>query len=532
MSFKFFKRPDNGPEDPDKGTDNIDKKRVFPQKQFHKFLQWSIIIFVFCVFIVAASVQPAEAQSAAQVSQAKDTAELIAAQQAQRRYTYLMQYVFDFIQKHYVEEVDPHKLYEGAMTGMLESLDDPYSQFLPAQEMSDLNQNVIKGNYGGVGLYISKNDKKNPDGKSSFVEVASPIEGTPGWRAGILPGDYIIKINDKSTDELTMDQVLGMLKGAPGEKINLLIKRGDTLEFPVTLTREIIEVPSVKKAMIGNIGYLKLLTFNNMTVERAREALLGFKKDGYKGLILDLRNNYGGLLSSAVGICDLFLEGGVVVSVKSRIRDQNMVYYGEKGAPLVPPGIPVVVLINKASASASEIVAGALKDRGRAYLVGEKSYGKGSVQQVYPIEDAGFKITTARYYTPSDVNIDKIGIPPDKEVLFPKFSQEDAVSLNELINSNKIKTFVENNPHASPGAIDMFAKQLETDYKLDFNLLRRLIRDEQNRTVIAPVYDLEYDVQLQEAVKIIRDGRYYDLIKNTKTLRVLQDEAEAEAEVS
>jgi len=489
---------------------------------------WVVIVSLFCAFIIAASVPRAEAQTG-QAAAAEDP---IAAQQAQRRYTYLMQYVFDFIQKHYVENVDARKLYEGALSGMLESLDDPYSQFLPEQDMSDLNQNVIKGNYGGVGLYISKNDKKNPEGKSSFVEVASPIEGTPGWRAGIMPGDYIIKINDRETDALTMEEVLAMLKGTPGERVNLIIRRSDKVEFPVVLVREIIEVPSVKKAVIGDIAYLKLLTFNNKTVERAREALTELKKDGYKGLVLDLRNNYGGLLNSAVGICDLFLEGGVVVSVKSRIRDQNAVYYGEKGAPLVPPGIPVVVLINRASASASEIVAGALKDRGRAYLVGEKSYGKGSVQQVYPIENAGFKITTARYYTPSDVNIDKIGIPPDKEVLFPKFSSGDADALNKLLNAGKIKDFVEKNPRAAPGVAERFAKQLEEEYKLDFNLLRRLIRDEQNRTVIAPVYDLEYDIQLQEAVRIIREGIYYELIKNTKTLRDLQNEAGAEAEAS
>ena len=195
---------------------------------------------------------------------------------------------------------------------------------------------------------------------------------------------------------------------------------------------------------------------------------------------------------------------------------------------MVPQNMPIVVLINHGSASASEIVAGALKDRGRAYLVGEKTYGKGSVQQVYPLERSGFKITTARYYTPSDVNIDKVGIPPDREVLFPKFSTEDADALNKLINSNKIPAFIEANPHAAPGVMDSFARQLFNEYRLDFNLLRRLIRDEQNRTVIAPVFDLEYDVQLQEAVKILHEGMFFQLIKNTKTLRALQQDAEAE----
>jgi carboxyl-terminal processing protease len=179
-------------------------------------------------------------------------------------------------------------------------------------------------------------------------------------------------------------------------------------------------------------------------------------------------------------------------------------------------------------------VAGALKDHGRAYLVGEKSFGKGSVQQVYPLRNSGFKITTARYYTPSDANIDNIGIPPDSEVLFPSFSSDDAEELNKLLTSKVIQNFVENNKNAAPGVVDSFARQLQEEYRLDFSLLRRLIRDEENRNAaIAPVYDLEYDVQLQEAVRIIREGIYHSLIQNTRTLRDLQEEVvEEEARAS
>ena len=282
--------------------------------------------------------------------------------------------------------------------------------------------------------------------------------------------------------------------------------------------------------MIGNTGYLKLITFTPMTVERAREVIKEFQNKNYKSLILDLRNNYGGLLNSAVGISSLFLDGGIVVSTKSRIPGENIVF-NTRGKIAVSEDIPMVVLINRGSASASEIVAGALKDRGRAYLVGEKSYGKGSVQQVFPLDKAGFKITTARYYTPSDVNIDKIGIPPDREVNFPEFTPQDAEKLNDLITANKIPSFVQNNPKASPGQIEAFARELNIEYKLDAALLKRLIRNEQNRTVIAPVYDLEYDVQLQEAVKILQNGEYSHLMKTTKTLKVLQEEAAKEEEL-
>ncbi|MDR2101294.1 MAG: S41 family peptidase [Treponema sp.] len=483
------------------------------REKFPFSLIWVVSVILLCGVFAFAVVSPANAQNR---------------EQDVRRYTSMIQSIFDFIQRHYVEEVDPRVLYEGAMKGMLNSLEDPYSSFLAEAEMTDLND-TTQGSFGGVGLYISKPLGDRTDGKPPYVEVASPIEDTPGWRAGISPGDLIIEINGESTDILTMDEVLAQLRGAPGVEVKLLIRRGEKLEFPVTLTRAIIEVPTTKYAMIGDIGYLRLITFTPMTVERAQAALDEFQASNYKGLILDLRNNYGGLLQSAVGIGDLFLEGGVVVSTKSRIPTENTVFNARR-AVAVPADIPVIVLINRGSASASEIVAGALKDRGRAYLVGEKSFGKGSVQQVYPLER--FKLTTARYYTPSDVNIDKIGIPPDLEVTFPEFTDEDAEKLNELIAANRIPAFVKENPAASREAVNDFARRLSAEYQLDQPLLSRIIREEQNRTSIAPVYDLEYDVQLQEAVKILRGGTYAALMRTTKTLKVLQEEASLEEAAS
>jgi carboxyl-terminal processing protease len=444
-----------------------------------------------------------------------------------RRYISLLQNVFEFIQRNYVDEVDAQALYEGAMSGMLNALGDPYSVFLQESDMTDLSENVIQGSYGGVGLYISKPVGERPDGRPSYVEVASPIEDTPGWRAGIKPGDLIIEINGESTDTLSMDDVLSRLKGPAGVELRLLIRRGRSLEFPVSITREVIEVPTVKYAQIGDIAYLKLISFSAKTVERTREALTRFREQGYRSLILDLRNNYGGLLSAAVDISDLFLDGGTVVSVRSRISRESQVFSARRQT-LVPSEVPVVVLINRGSASASEIVAGALKDRGRAYLVGEKSFGKGSVQQVYPLDRTGFKITTARYYTPSDVNIDKIGIPPDREILFPEFTNEDTENLSRLIKANRIPTWVEEHSAADSAATERFSRELAAEFDLDLSLLRRLVRDEQNRTIIAPIYDLEYDVQLQEAVNILRGGSFNALMKTTRTLRDLQEEAAEE----
>jgi carboxyl-terminal processing protease len=440
------------------------------------------------------------------------------------QYLSIIRNVFDFIQRHYVDEVKPELLFEGAMTGMFNSLDDPYSSFLPESEMKDLTD-TTQGSFGGVGLYISgKGNTPRPDGKPNFLEVAAPIEDTPGWRAGINPGDFIISINGELTDILTSDEAVARLRGKPGTEVRLIIRRGERLEFPVTLVRANIEVPTVKHDMIGNLGYLKLLTFTPYTIDRCKEAISMFQAVGYRGVILDLRNNYGGRLDSAVEVTNLFIEGGVVVSTKSRIAGENQVFYA-RAKSAVPSDIPVIVLINRGSASASEIVAGALKDRGRAFLVGEKSYGKGSVQQVYPLDKVGFKITTARYYTPSDVNIDKIGIPPDREVLFPEFTEADAGKLNTIINSNRITEFVEKNPGAGTADIEAFARTLSREFDLDITLLRRLIRNEQNRTTIAPVYDLEYDVQLQEAVKILQEGSFRSLMQTTKNLKTLQEEA-------
>jgi carboxyl-terminal processing protease len=413
-------------------------------------------------------------------------------------------------------------LFEGAMTGMIDSLGDPYSAFLPEREMRDTND-LTQGSFGGIGLYVSK--------PGNYLEVSSPIEDTPGWRAGINAGDLIILIDGESTDVLTSDEAVDRLRGKPGTTVNLVIRRGEKLEFPVTLVRAIIEVPTVKYAMIGDIGYLNLLTFSPMTIERSRDAIGVFASNNYKSLILDLRNNYGGLLNSAIDVCNLFSESGIVVSTKSRIASENMVFRARRGGAMVGANIPVIVLINRGSASASEIVAGALKDWGRAYLVGERSYGKGSVQQVYPLDKVGFKITTARYYTPSDVNIDKIGIPPDREVSFPELSDQDAVKLNNLINSDKVSDFVISNPTANAETMNAFLRSLSNEFDLDIPLLRRYVREEQNRRSLAPAYDLEIDIQLNEAVKILREENFRALMQTSKTLKTLQEEAMEDEEL-
>jgi carboxyl-terminal processing protease len=440
----------------------------------------------------------------------------------------MIQYVFDFIRNHYVDKVDAKTLYEGALNGMFESLKDPYSQYLSERDLSDLNESIIKGSFGGVGLYIRKLSDDNSYGKPAWVEVDSPIEDGPGWKAGVKPGDFITSIDGQPTDKMTMNDCLAKLKGKVGVKVVVGIYRDPGLTFTVPLTRAVVEVPVVKSAMINTdsalpIGYLKLLSFSKNTSEDAEKAIKGFEKAGYKALILDLRNNYGGLLDQAVKICDMFLSKGVVVSVKSRLKDQNVVYKASLSSTHVPEAMPVIVLINRASASASEIVSGCLKDQRRALLVGERSYGKGSVQQVFPLANDGFKLTMARYYSPSDVNIDKKGIPPDKEVLFPEISDEEATHITRLIKDGKIYAWVEAHPHATPQEGAAFAQELQKQYNIDLTLLERFVRDTQNRTHYAPVYDLDYDVQLKAAVDILDKGQWQADMRAAKTLKQLED---------
>ncbi|MCL2808924.1 MAG: S41 family peptidase [Treponema sp.] len=474
---------------------------------------WVTTTVVFCVLFIFALIPGVAAQGSINTTQAQ-----------RQNYTNLMQNAFNYILQNYVDEVDPQVIFEGAMNGMFGALEDPYSAFLSESDLKDMGD-TTQGSFGGVGLNITKAVSPRPDGKPMWVEVVSPIEDTPGWRAGINPGDFITEINGIPTETISMDDVLGMLRGTPGESVRLIIRRGERMEFPLTITRAIIEVPTVKHAMIGDTGYLKLLTFTPMTIDRAIDAINDFKTNNYKSLILDLRNNYGGRLDAAVHIANLFLDGGLVVRIRSRVPYENRDFNANRST-LVPADVPVIVLINRGSASASEIVAGALKDRGRAYLVGENTFGKGSVQQVIPMSTIGFKLTTARYFTPNDVDIDKVGIPPNMTIAFPEYTEEDAIRLNELINANRIPQFVQQNPQATSAQAERFAQSLSTEYNLDLTLLKRLIRNELNRTTIAPVYDLEYDIQLQEAINIFRRGLYNDLMNAAQNLQASEDVTE------
>ena len=440
--------------------------------------------------------------------------------------------VFDFVQQNYVDVLDPEVLYQGALKGMLDAIGDPYTVYLDPNTMRDLSDTTV-GNFGGVGLSISKPFESTP-GHPAYVEVATPIEDTPGFRAGIQSGDKIIAIENEPTDKMTMNDVLAKLRGEVGAKVTIKILRGENIIFDVTLKRELIEVPTVKYGMVEGtkIGYARLIQFTPDTAIRLQEALDSFEKQGYDSLIIDLRDNPGGLLDSAVAVADKFIDEGPIVTTKSRLAFENQQFTATKKGTTVPKDIPVVVMINKGSASASEIVSGALKDYHRAYLVGETTYGKGSVQQVIPLSNIdGIKMTVARYYTPSDSNIDKMGIPSDLVVSnLDEFDEEQGKLYVDFINSNIITETVDKNPNMTEAEIAAAAKDIAKKYPFDERLIRRMLRVQVQRHMEAPLFDMDFDLQLHAAIDVLQNKDFNKLVKNTKTIKQLQEEAAAKEE--
>lgn len=444
-----------------------------------------------------------------------------------RQYIDLIGNVFNFVMQRYVEEVDPKVLYEGALSGLMDSLGDQHTTYLDADSQRDLTD-TTSGEFGGVGLTITKatvSTKENP----AFVEVSSPIEGTPGWKAGIKAGDKLIEIDGVYTPDITMNDVLGLLRGTVGEPVTVKVRRGSDMEFTVTMIRALIEVPTVEYGMICDngrkTGYLHIKEFTPLTPERVQDALDSFKAEGFDSMILDLRNNPGGLITSAYEVADKFISSGPIVSTKGRLPSDNSVFVASPSKTTYPSEIPMVVLIDSGSASASEILSGALKDTKLAYIVGENSYGKGSVQ--YPVSlpyGDGVKLTIARYYSPSDSNIDKVGIPPDLEVLFPDMTKEEQDAYVKLVEADAVNKYVDEHPGMTEADIAAFASQLTKEYALSPWLLRRIIRISVYRHDTFPLYDLDYDLQLQKAVETVRSDDIWSMIKNTKTLKELEEE--------
>lgn len=391
--------------------------------------------------------------------------------------------VFERIKSDYVEEVTDKKLVESAINGMLTSL-DPHSSYLDEKNFKEM-QVQTKGEFGGLGIEVTM--------ENGVVKVVSPIDDTPAFKAGVKAGDFITMIDDEQVMGMVLSDAVSRMRGKVGTKIKLTIVRegiSEPIEF--VITRDIIRIQSVRAHAEGDVGYVRITSFSEQTSENLEDSVKKLKSDikNMKGLVLDLRNNPGGLLDQAIAVSDAFLEKGEIVSTRDRVPENTKRYNATSGDIL--NGLPVVVLINNGSASASEIVAGALQDQKRAIILGTKSFGKGSVQTLIPLKDHGaIKLTTSRYYTPSGTSIQAKGIEPNIVVEAAKlvavesnFDRSEADLRGRLANDDEIKKSKELNLDNAPFAKENNGKETpkkpkdatskEPNEKEDFQLARAI----------------------------------------------------------
>ena len=316
--------------------------------------------------------------------------------------------VLEKINKEYVDEINQSESMDSAINGLLQSL-DPYSAYMSPKILEQM-QTETSGEFGGLGIEVSM--------EAGVVKVISPIDDTPASKAGLKAGDYIVKINNIQVQGKSLAEAVDLMRGPVGSGIELTVRRrGEKKALTFNITREIIEIQSVKSEILeNNIGYIRLTSFNENSSDQIEKQIKKLKKnENLNAFILDLRNNPGGLLSQAITISDFFLDNGEIVSTKSRKKSENRKWFAKKGD--ITDGKTLLVLINYGSASASEIVAGALKDHKRAIIVGENSYGKGSVQSIIPLKNKGaIRLTVAKYYLPSGKSISEVGVRPDIEI--------------------------------------------------------------------------------------------------------------------
>ena len=378
------------------------------------------------------------------------------------KYLDLFGQVFDRVRSSYVEEVTDQELIEKAIDGMLSGL-DPHSGFMNEEVFQEMQMDT-EGKFGGLGIEITMEE--------GFVKVIAPIEDTPAYDAGVLAGDYIIQIDETPVFGLTLNEAVELMRGKKGEPIVITISRANTEPFEIEIIRDYIKIRSVKSEVLNNIGYLRITSFNEQTESGLLNAIKKIEQENkIKGYVLDVRSNPGGLLTQAVKVTDIFLERGEIVSTRGRDKKDIRRYRAKKSDRT--NGKPLVVIIDGGSASASEIVAGALQDHKRAIIIGTQSFGKGSVQTIIPFQVSnsdnltGIRLTTARYYTPSGESIQGKGIVPDiiieqgefESFDYKRFSESD---LKDSLDKNNEEDVEEN----ADNELSEFEKRLELDYQL------------------------------------------------------------------
>ncbi len=398
--------------------------------------------------------------------------------------------ILSLVENSYVDDVDTKEVIEGAINGMLRTL-DPHSSYMTPEFFKEM-QVETQGEFGGLGIEITIDE--------GWLTIVAPMEETPAWRAGVKSGDKIVKVDGERTNDMSLMDAVRKMRGKRGTPVTITIVR-EGFEEPkdFIIVRDIIHVSSVKFQMLPeNIGYVRLRSFTKEAGSETNEAIESMKKEGMKALVLDLRNDPGGLLDQAVEVSELFLKRGeLIVYTKGRIESQNMRFTVKN--PGGGDDYPMVVLVNQGSASASEIVAGALQDLKRAIVVGTQSFGKGSVQTIIPLKnDAGLRLTTARYYTPSGRQIQGVGITPDIVV------EEEFLDLEKLNGKKKHRVIREKDltNHLEPVGKDNNGDDKKKNDK---------------KSLIRPVADIERDVQLQRAVGVLNSWEIIKDIQNRQT---------------
>ena len=381
--------------------------------------------------------------------------------------------IFELVLSDYVEEVEENEMIENAINGMLASL-DPHSSYLPPQGFREM-QEQTEGKFGGLGIEVTM--------ENGLVKVVAPIDDTPAARAGLQGGDYVTHLDGEAVLGLTLSEAVDKMRGEIGTTIVLTIAReGEEEPFDVDITRDEIVIKPVRSRVEGDVGYLRVTTFNKQTTENLEEniekVMAEIGKDDIRGFVLDLRNNPGGLLTQAIGVSDTFLEQGEIVSTRGRDTRDSERYNAKEGD--LTGGLPVVVLINGGSASASEIVAGALQDHRRAIVVGTKSFGKGSVQTIMPLanRNGAVRLTTSRYYTPSGRSIQALGIEPDVVVEQLDIDQDDENGNGEGRSESNLRGALSNDTDeetqdekdAHEAELEARKKLREEDYQLSYAL--------------------------------------------------------------
>jgi carboxyl-terminal processing protease len=409
--------------------------------------------------------------------------------------------IFGRIKKDYVEPVSDKKLLEDAVKGMLSGL-DPHSAYLDAEEYQELKEGTT-GQFGGLGIEVSM--------ENGFIKVVSPIDDTPAQKSGIKAGDLIIKLDDKPVKGMTLAEAVKHMRGAPGSKILLFVVReGVDSPLKITITRDIIKVKSVKNRLLEkNYGYVRISSFQSGTGEGLKEALASLKKENkgnLKGLVLDLRNNPGGVLNAAVEVSDAFLRSGLIVYTEGRIANSQMRFSAAQDDLI--DDAPMVVLINAGSASASEIVAGALQDQKRAIIMGEKSFGKGSVQTILPTNTgSAIKLTTARYFTPSGRSIQAKGIEPDVALANVKLEalDKDKTDFKPVKEADLTHHLEKIGKEAEEDKKELEDKEKQADEnKDDANKDKQSKDDKKDGSDKAAVLDTTKDYPLYEALNLLK----------------------------